>query len=326
MQDKKKEDKAPEEVNVHSEVHESLPVPETDNMIQMMPTNLVSGDLEASMIKAEKYLKIQDRLRKLAVSLTSVADWVNEGGKPYLQWTGTAKIAMAFGVSYEQMAYKSTKFRDDLGEYVVFDCNGYVTWQGRKIPEAGTGSSRDSFFGKRNGQFLPISEVDLNNVKKKALTNFLNRGLKSMIGLSFSWDEIKEFTGGKITSATVQNVDYGKPGGGGGKEPDSEELKAKKKRLGNMILEMCNGNKEAASKYLMELTTFTPKGATEPIKGKSSMNYVSENQVNMLLGQLDKQYKTFKDDQKKPLNEQLPVVQTSTPTSPTNLKPSTKGK
>jgi len=315
---KKNEDKnkAPEVLEENESSPENdLPVAPPDNTIQMMPTNLVSGDLEASMIKAEKYLKIQDRLRKLAVTLTSIADWVNEGGKPYLQWTGTAKVAMAFGVSYEQMVYKSTKFKDDLGEYIVFDCNGYVTWQGRKIPEAGTGSSRDAFFGKRNGEYLPTSEVDLNNVKKKALTNFLNRGLKSMIGLSFTWAEISEFTNGTITADKVQRVDYDPPGGGGGKVPDSEELKEKKKKLGNMILEMCKGSKEAASQYLLDLTTFTPKGKTEAVKGKTQMRYVSEKQVNMLLGQLKEEYKTFKTDQKPPLDGALPDVQVTEPTN-----------
>ena len=114
------------EVTHQTESSRETPAPPSDNVIQMLDTNLVSGELEASMIKAEKYLKIQDRMRKLAVTLTSITDWVNEGDKPYLQWTGTAKIAMAFGVSYEQMVYKQTTFKDDLGEYVVFDCNGYA--------------------------------------------------------------------------------------------------------------------------------------------------------------------------------------------------------
>lgn len=291
---------------------ESLPI-EQENSIQMMPTDLVSGDLEASMIKAEKYLAIQDRLRKLAVNVTSVADWVNEGGKPYLQWTGTAKVAMAFGVSYEQMVYKQTKFKDDIGEYVVFDCNGYVTWQGRKIPEAGTGSSRDAFFGKRNGEYLPTSEVDLNNIKKKALTNFLNRGLKSMIGLSFSWEEIETITGGKITSAKVAGVSYDQ-GGAGGKTPESEETKAKKKKLGQMILEICQGNKEAASAYLYKLTTFKTKEGKE-IKGKKQMRFVSEKQTDMLFSKVQEEHKTVAQDSKPPLEKKLPEVSVDTPTN-----------
>jgi len=295
---------------------ENLPEAQEKTGIQMLDSNLVSGDLEASMKRAEKFLQIQDRMRKLAVNLTSPVDWVNENGKPYLQWSGTSKIAMAFGVSYEDLHYSKTNVKDDKGEYVDFECTGYVTWQGRQVPETGTGSSRDPFFGKRNGEFIPLTEIDLNNIKKKALTNFLNRGLKSMIGLSYTWEEIETITNNRINRKNVQGVTYTQGAKGG--DTDSPEHKTAKANLSNMILEMCDGDKAKAGNYLEELTTWEKDG--KPMKGKKTARFMSEAQMKVILPKVQDAYKTFKADKEPP----LPDVQTSEPTQPLGDAPEAK--
>ena len=151
-------------------------------------------NLELSLETAERFFTLQDRIKKSAIKVTNQNDWIDQNGNPYLQWKGASSIACAFGVSYSDLNFSKENDKDDDGEFVIYTATAMVKWQGRSVPEIGTGSSRDSFFGKRGGRFLPLSEVDLNNVKKKALTNMLNRGIKSLLGLSFTWNDIEKYS------------------------------------------------------------------------------------------------------------------------------------
>jgi hypothetical protein len=264
--------------------------------INMM--SLQSVDLEGQLKNAEKFFELQSRIRQLSLNVTNQGDWVDEGNKPYLQWTGTSKIAMAFGVSYKDLIFEKELVKDDKGEYLIYHCMGVVSWQNREVPELGTGSTRDSFFGVRtrekeggqNGErekyFLPMSEVDITSVKKKALTNMLNRGLKDLLGLSFSWDEIEKNTNGKITKAGSASVSYKDKGGGGGKKVEmSEEGKKLLKQVGDDILSMFKGDAGLARGYLERATSWKVKDgpdAGKEIKGKTELNQISEKQLKFL--------------------------------------------
>lgn len=198
---------------------------------QMQEINSVAA-LEQAMKVAEKYQEVQVRLRRLALRSTNINDWLDQGGKPYLQWSGFAQIAAAFGVQYNEPKIETFYVDDDAGRYFQCDVSGMIFWQGHAIPETGSANSRDELYGVRtvkgedgkavyeNGKkktyFLPLSEINLGDIRKKALTNFLNRGLKSTLGLSFTWEEIAETTQRKITKDLVAAIDYKKDGKGGG--------------------------------------------------------------------------------------------------------------
>lgn len=206
---------------------------------EVQPLQIVNvNSLEATIKNAEKYVAAQDAIRKMALRVTSITDWVDEGGKPYLQWSGTAKVARTFGVSYSPVVFEKEIGEDERGKFVVYHCAGNVMFNGQSISEIGTGSSRDSFFGvrtkwidgKKEKYDLPLSEIDLTDVKKKAQTNFLNRGLKSLLGLSFTWDEISASTNGRITRDTVNGVNkgvtYQQPAQKPAETPQSKEAQA----------------------------------------------------------------------------------------------------
>ena len=181
---------------------------QNENAIMAQPLNnsgLSMVSLEESIKRAENYVKLQDSIRKNALKLTSLQDWVDEGGKPYLMWSGTSKIARAFGVSYGNLTWQTEIFEDENGKCMDITVSGDVLWQGQQLPEVGSASSRDALWGIRKDRetkekiYIPLADIDRTDIKKKALTNFLNRGLKSLLGLSFTWGEIAEQTNGRIT-------------------------------------------------------------------------------------------------------------------------------
>lgn len=270
------------------------------NELQAQPINTVSlqveGSLEGAVQNAEKYFKLQDRIRKAALDLTSITDWIDENGKPYLQWQGTAKVARGLGVGYSSLQFTSEQYVDDKGEVLDYTVVGNVSWNGQTITEMGSGSSRDSFFGVRTRTneatkekekyFLPLSEIDRTDIRKKAVTNFLNRGLKSLIGLSFTWAEITEITKGRITQEKIRaqgnsvSFDKGKKGG----NTDTAELKTKKTELRKMIIDMHFGDEAKAKVYLQEKTKF------KDYSGATSVDSLSENQYNIVHGKIIADY------------------------------------
>jgi len=257
----------------------------------------VSSDIisvEKSVEQADRYLSVLSRIRLLAIKLTNILDWTNEAGHPYLQKSGCDKIAGAFGVQIFDVTYTKEVCRDDKGEYIMFTCDGNGVWNTHAQHESGTASTRDDFFGtkKENGEkvFKPLSEVDLTDIKKKSHTNMSNRMIKKLLGLSFTWEEIKELSGGKITAESVQKVEYGKGSRGG--NTDSPVTKNKRTECQTMLLKLNDGEESGATKMLVDLTAWE-KDNGEKIPGRDSVNKLSEKQVDFLHTKLAKKVKEF---------------------------------
>lgn len=250
-----------------------------------------TGSLQQAVDRAEKYLKLNDSIRRLAVNLTNVNDWIDQNGNPYLEWSGASKIANAFGVSVTGTVCEKETIKDDKGEYINYFYTGTGTWNGRETQETGSGSTRDAFFGKANGVWLPLSEIDLTDIRKKAMTNFFNRLIKTLLGLSYTWEEIAEITGGKITREKCTGVTYDK-GKQGGKADTDAKTPEKRASIRKWILDMCHGDAEIAKDLLADKTKWTdPKGAQ--VAGKRNVDDLSEKQVIYLYSKLEKEYKEF---------------------------------
>jgi hypothetical protein len=284
-------------------------VKDKDEEVQSFPVQLIpaSGgvvNLEEAVKNAEKYLEFQDRIRKAAIKLTSLQDWIDEGGKPYCQWTGTSKIANAFGVTYKIENILPEKNSDEHGEYVDYTAVGMVKWNGREVPEVGTGSTRDPFFGKKNGVRIPLSEIDRTDIKKKALTNFLNRGIKDLIGLSFTWQEIETITEGRITQEKVKAAGGGvsfdkKPG-----HTDSAEAKDYREKIRTMLIDMCGGDTESAKLALVKYTSFKDKTSGKEVPGKDNVKYLSDKAAEVTYHKIKEEYeKIGKPENKVNVNE-----------------------
>lgn len=293
------------EASNDAKVVEATPVNEESRTIRvrdgapMIDLSTAEG-VEIQAKRIEAYMAAQARIRKACINLLNCNDLIDQDGKPYLQWIGTSKIASAFGVSYDTPKFSQSIMSDEKGEYVNIQCESLIRYAGRSIPEIGSCSTRDEFFAKRktwNEQkkeyefyYLPLSEIDINDIKKKSLTNMLNRGLKSLLGMSFSWEEIAEATGGRITREKCVGVkhDKGKQGG----STDSPDTAGIRSEIRKMILEMVGGDEGVAKDYLKEKTTWKDKdGKTVP--GKTNLDTVSEKQLSYLLKDVKKDYEEY---------------------------------
>lgn len=264
-----------------------------------LPTVPVEN-LQKSIEQAEKYLAFQDRIRKTALNVTSASDWINESGKPYLQWTGTSKVARAFGVSLVEPVFEKESGSDEHGDYVEYTCMGTATWNGQSVTEVGAATSRDSLFGirtdKKTGEkiYLPLSEISRVDVRKKALTNLMNRAIKSLIGLSFTWDEVEEITNGRINRQGVTGFSYD-TGKNSGKTPETADTTKQRGEIRRMCLEMARGDVNVAAQILEDISSWkTKEGEQKP--GKRNVVHLTERQVGIVYKQTERRYKDWEKD------------------------------
>jgi hypothetical protein len=269
-----------------SQINEETIEPVNTEIIQSS-SNVRS--IEETVNQAERYVMAMNRIRGLAVKATNVMDWSDQGGKPYLEKSGCDKIASTFGVNLDSPEILKEMITDDKGEYADFTVSGGGRWNNIETSEIGTCSSRDDFFGHKGGGLKPLSEVDLSDVRKKAFTNWANRIIKKLLGLSFTWEEISLLSDGKITKETVKKVEFGAGTRGG--NTDSPESKKKRDEIRKMLLDL-NSNDEAAAKKMLEETT-SFQGTNGPVKGKNNVAYLTEKQLPIVHGQLKKKIDDF---------------------------------
>lgn len=129
--------------------------------------------------KAEKYIEAMNRIMDAALKITNELDWVLIGGKPYLQESGTTKVARLFGISIQLIGTPAVTF-DNEG-YKTFTYKARFMLKDQFIECEGSRSMKDDFFAKRGSKYLKPDEVEERDVKMAAYTNCLNNGIKRLI-------------------------------------------------------------------------------------------------------------------------------------------------
>ena len=131
--------------------------------------------------KAEQYIDAMNRIMEAALKITNELDWVLIGGKPYLQESGTTKVARLFGISIQLLGQPTVSF-DNEG-YKTFTYKARFMLKDQFIECEGSRSMKEDFFasaGKDNPKKKP-DEIDERDVKMAAYTNCLNNGIKRLI-------------------------------------------------------------------------------------------------------------------------------------------------
>lgn len=154
---------------------------------------------------AEKRLAAIQKILHVALKITNHQDWVDLGGKPYLQSTGAEKIARMFGICW-RFDEPSVEFSDD--GHFTYTYKGYFVMGSSEIEVIGTRSSKDVFFSRSGGEDIPPSEIDRADVKKSAYTNCINNGITRLLGIrNLTWDQVR---GSGIAQEKSGSVTYGK--------------------------------------------------------------------------------------------------------------------
>lgn len=182
---------------------------------------------------AEERLAALDKIKMVALKLTNPHDWVDEGGKPYLQGSGAEKVARLFGISWR--IFEPTE--EDIGQgHYIITYKGEFALGGAIITAIGARSSKDGFFKKyryegegneRKKIELPPSEIDKGDVKKAAYTNLLANGITRLLGIrNLTYEDLNKYAG--IRQDQVSTVEYkkgGKSQSSQGRAPSSSQEK-----------------------------------------------------------------------------------------------------
>lgn len=163
--------------------------------------------------------RAMERLLEYAIRSTSPEQWCDQNGKPYLMAGGAEAVARRTGIKFTNVSYEREDHTDELGSYYEYIYTGTVSLPGaydRIEGIVGSCNSRDSMIGT-NGGAKAQSDVDPGDIRKKAQTNMLQRGITQLLGLrNLDWSTLARFG---VSPDGAAKVEYkaGAKGGGSSK-------------------------------------------------------------------------------------------------------------
>lgn len=171
--------------------------------------------------KADKYIEAMNRIMAAALKITNELDWVLIGGTPYLQESGTTKVARLFGISIQLLGKPTIEF-DNEG-YKTYTYKARFMLKDQFIECEGSRSMKEDFFAKA-GKDKPLKkpdEIDDRDVKMAAYTNCLNNGIKRLIPNLRNID-IATLEKAGLDTSKIKGYTF-KPGAKGGNTGKAEE-------------------------------------------------------------------------------------------------------
>lgn len=227
---------------------------------------------DAHLALAEKAVENLARLRTLALGVTCEHDWLDISGRPYLTAAGALKIAALFNISLTEARVEEA--RDTLGDSVIvrFSVTLRARYLGREVDVVGGASSDDGLFSKRDGKAVPLTEVNLTSVRKKAFTNAQSRAVKTLLGLTgLTWEELSE-AGLSVAVPRRKLGDRAREAGPAKPVPAVPPTRARE-RLEEMLLAIATCDGEPVEALLRHYTEFEGKsGQTHWAKSVEQMS------------------------------------------------------
>jgi len=263
--------------------------------------SLIQGDWGPHTVgRAEDTIRILKGLREVFVGqYLNPEDVTRLGREPYMGDSACMKAAQIFGVSLENAKIEQTRYEDERGPVIAFHAEVTARFRDRIISDVGEATTADQFFngseeaedGTKRTRRLPLSEVPVVNVRKKAMTNAQGRAIRKILSLKFSWEELEAAWGrrGKSTKG-VTRVAYGgksQAREATGKGADSDV----KVKLSHALLAMGDGDMEAAKDLLKYYTVFTGKEGEE--KFATSVRDMSEKWAFATWGKVKPDYEVW---------------------------------
>jgi len=167
---------------------------------------------------AEARIDAVIKIKQLALKVTNPSDWTDQQGKPYIQASGSEKIANLFNISIAFLTPEPIYQEDPDGHY-TYIFSGRFSMGSRSIEVEGSRSSRDPFFKqniyKKDGQGKSVLDREKTvderdnkrDVRMAAYTNLLGNGITRLLGIrNLTWEDLKLFAG--IEKEQVGKVDY----------------------------------------------------------------------------------------------------------------------
>jgi len=235
-------------------------------------------DIDKEIDRIEKNIKFFNKIKITYLKLTKPSDWVFQQEDPYLRDRGAENIAIAWGVDISDVKMRMEWAEDDKGRYYTFVATGkaYSKRLGRYIEDIGVCSQRDKLFGMIKGEFKPIEEIDMANIRRKAITNLHSRLIKRIIGLmSITEDDLKE---AGIDTSKIKRIEY-KSGSKKTEKTATESEKKRQKDMWDMLIQHTGGADDVARDILKEQSGFTAEDG-KVIEGKTDVKYLTGKWLN----------------------------------------------
>ena len=166
--------------------------------------------IEAAFARSIKRIEITKRLKAVMLSMTNRFDWVafydesDPDGKPYLQGSGCDKVVHAFGIEMEHDGGKRIDNPEGGFEYVYTGRARSRAFSDIWLDVVGSRWSDDGFFTK-GGKY----RADPGDVRKAGHTNFMNRSIKTALGIrTITWEELEAVPGMEDLRKKVQRVGF----------------------------------------------------------------------------------------------------------------------
>ena len=235
-------------------------------------------DLEARVVQ-------QQQIRQIVLKTTKPHHWRVMGNAAYLEQMGCKVVASFLGLGLDVDDPVEKIEVDDAGSYYSFSTKITVKYRGREIDELGYADSRDKFLAGNK----PQSEVNKGNIKKKSITNAMNRGIKAFLGLDFTREEVEKVVGSLGGGAAVNYKS--KP-----KEEMTANEVALKDEMKLKIWKMCDKDEARSLEYLEKLTAFKTKEGDQ-IPGRKDFEKVSAQQWKFKKKQVDADFVKWESEQ-----------------------------
>lgn len=223
-------------------------------------------DPVAELAKFEASAQLQRVLLPASIKATRPEDWIDQGGKAYLQATGVERLAPMWGLVFGKYTVEKEVHEDGEYSYVV---RGPIMSRRTGViygEVVGGRSSSDPFFDEfderrpkdwdertseqkaawKLAHRVPPDPLD---VRKAAVTNWSTRGASMLMGMRGLTVDFVQSVG---EFGAVARVSFGSGGKGGETAP--ADIKAARTALGNDVLKATGGDVDAAKSLLKEIT------------------------------------------------------------------------
>ncbi len=259
----------------------------TGDTLMALPTMDMILTLEKAAEIAPRFMSA---LRTLMIHVTYPSDWHIEGGKACLSAPGAERIAQAVGGF--SWAQEGDPLRSNLesadGYMWTYTMN--VTWRmsgtqrARTVHAQGHASTRDKFLGKKGGEFRDPADINEADIKRWARHVAIGEGIKQLLGLrGLPESELPDFAGGR----KPKSVDRVKPQG------NATDDNLMRRQITDMLLALCDGDKDAAVAALENTTKFTVtsgKDEGKVVAGITKTSSLSGKRLKFIFEKVSKEH------------------------------------
>jgi hypothetical protein len=234
------------------------PSPEDQSKVARPDIELISYsdalDIKRVVSAVESQIETFKQIRTLCLRLTNETDWLIQGDGISLLESGAQKIAIPWGCDVHLTRIDLEWIDDPKSRYYIYTAygHGYSKKLGRDVDDIGTCSSRDDFFAKKGGEWKKLEDVDMTDIKKKAVTNLYGRLIRRCLGIS-NVTEV-ELKAAGLDLSKFERVEYQT------KKQKSDNLppeaKTRRDAIQAMLRVLAGGDEKKMSALLKDATFF----------------------------------------------------------------------